>query len=66
LGQIHYPALVLGTQDPGASQFAIADLPEIVLMDEDCTVLLAADGRQALKRLTEGPIPDQISSSPIS
>ncbi len=43
-------------------EFAIADLLEMVLMDEGHHVLTAANGRQALERLTQHPRPDLIIS----
>lgn len=41
-------------------EFAIADLLEMVLTDEGYRVLMAANGRQGLQRLSEGPLPDLI------
>jgi CheY-like chemotaxis protein len=38
-------------------EFAIADLLEMVLTDEGYRVLTAANGRQGLERLAEGPLP---------
>lgn len=43
-------------------EFAIADLLEMVLVDEGYRVLTAANGRQGLQRLAEGPRPDLIIS----
>lgn len=43
-------------------EFAIADLLEMVLTDEGYRVLLAANGRQGLERLAEGPRPDLVLS----
>jgi CheY-like chemotaxis protein len=43
-------------------EFAIADLLEMVLTDEGYDVLLAANGRQGLERLAEGPRPDLVIS----
>ena len=43
-------------------EFAIADLLEMVLVDEGHHVLTAANGRQALQRLVEHPLPDLIIS----
>ena len=43
-------------------EFAIADLLEMALTDEGYRVLTAANGRQGLKRLTEGPRPDLVIS----
>jgi len=43
-------------------EFAIADLLEMVLTDEGYHVLMAANGRQGLERLSEGPRPDLIIS----
>lgn len=43
-------------------EFAIADLLEMVLTDEGYRVLLAANGRQGLERLAEGPRPDLVIS----
>ncbi len=43
-------------------EFAIAELLEMVLTDEGYRVLTAANGRQGLKRLAEGPRPDLIIS----
>lgn len=41
-------------------EFAIADLLEVVLTDEGYSVVIAANGRQALERLSEAPIPDLV------
>ena len=49
-------ATVLVVED----EFAIADLLEMVLTDEGHRVLTAANGRQALERLAEGPRPDLV------
>ena len=43
-------------------EFAIADLLEMALTDEGYRVLIAANGRQGLTRLAEGPRPDLIIS----
>jgi CheY-like chemotaxis protein len=43
-------------------EFAIADLLEMVLTDEGYHVVTAANGRQGLQRLAEGPRPDLIIS----
>jgi CheY-like chemotaxis protein len=43
-------------------EFAIADLLEMALTDEGYRVLLAANGRQGLQRLAEGPRPDLVIS----
>jgi len=43
-------------------EFAIADLLEMVLTDEGYHVLTAANGRQGLERLAEGPRPDLVIS----
>ncbi len=43
-------------------EFAIADLLEMVLTDEGYRVLTAANGRQGLQRLAEGPLPDLVIS----
>ena len=43
-------------------EFAIADLLEMVLTDEGYRVLHAANGRQGLERLAEGPRPDLVIS----
>lgn len=43
-------------------EFAIADLLEMVLIDEGHRVLMAANGRQGLERLAEEPRPDLIIS----
>jgi hypothetical protein len=41
-------------------EFAIAELLEMVLTDEGYRVLTAANGRQGLQRLAEGPHPDLV------
>jgi len=41
-------------------EFAIADLLEMALTDEGYRVLTAANGRQGLARLAEGPRPDLV------
>ena len=41
-------------------EFAIADLLETVFADEGYRVLIAANGRQGLKHLAEGPRPDLV------
>ena len=43
-------------------EFAIADLLEMALTDEGYRVLTAANGRQGLERLAEGPPPDLVIS----
>jgi len=43
-------------------EFAIADLLEMALTDEGYRVLTAANGRQGLARLAEGPRPDLVIS----
>ncbi len=43
-------------------EFAIADLLEMALIDEGYRVLTAANGRQGLARLAEGPRPDLVIS----
>jgi CheY-like chemotaxis protein len=43
-------------------EFAIADLLETVFADEGYRVLTAANGRQGLERLAEGPRPDLVIS----
>lgn len=43
-------------------EFAIADLLEMALTDEGHRVLHAANGRQGLERLAEGPRPDLVIS----
>lgn len=43
-------------------EFSIADLLEIVLTDEGYSVLTAANGRQGLERLAQGPRPDLVIS----
>lgn len=52
------PATVLIVED----EFAIADLLEMVLADEGYRVVRAANGRQGLERLAEGPPPDLVIS----
>jgi CheY-like chemotaxis protein len=49
-------ATVLVVED----EFAIADLLEMVLADAGHRVLTAANGRQGLERLAEGPRPDLV------
>jgi CheY-like chemotaxis protein len=49
-------ATVLVVED----EFAIAALLEMVLTDEGHHVLTAANGRQGLERLAEGPRPDLV------
>jgi CheY-like chemotaxis protein len=51
-------ALVLIVED----EFAIADMLEMALTDEGYRVVLAANGRQGLDRLAEGPLPDLVIS----
>jgi CheY-like chemotaxis protein len=51
-------ALVLIVED----EFAIADLLEMALTDEGYRVVLAANGRQGVERLAEGPLPDLVIS----
>jgi CheY-like chemotaxis protein len=51
-------AIVLIVED----EFAIADLLEMVLTDEGYRVLTAANGRQGLERLADGPLPDLVIS----
>jgi CheY-like chemotaxis protein len=51
------PATVLIVED----EFAIADLLEMALTDEGYRVVRAANGRQGLERLAEGP-PDLVLS----
>lgn len=51
-------ATVLVVED----EFAIADLLEMTLTDEGHRVLHAANGRQGLERLAEGPRPDLVIS----
>ena len=51
-------ATVLVVED----EFAIADLLEMALTDEGHRVLLAANGRQGLECLAEGPRPDLVIS----
>ena len=41
-------------------EFAIAELLEIVLIDEGYRVLTATNGRQGLQRLAEDPCPDLV------
>ena len=41
-------------------EFAVADLLEMALADEGYRVLTAANGRQGLERLAEGPRPDLV------
>jgi len=43
-------------------EFAITDLLEMALTDEGYRVLTAANGRQGLARLAEGPRPDLVIS----
>ena len=43
-------------------EFAIADLLEMVLVDEGYQVLKAGNGQQGLQRLAEGPRPDLVIS----
>lgn len=43
-------------------EFAIADLLEMVLIDEGYRVVTAANGRQGLERLAEDPRPDLVIS----
>jgi CheY-like chemotaxis protein len=43
-------------------EFAIADLLEMALNDEGYRVLRAANGRQGIERLAEGPRPDLVIS----
>jgi CheY-like chemotaxis protein len=50
--------LVLIVED----EFAIAELLEMALTDGGYRVALAANGRQGLERLAEGPLPDLIIS----
>ncbi len=57
-GPVSGVATVLIVED----EFAIADLLEMVLTDEGYRVLLAANGRQGLERLAEGPRPDLVIS----
>ena len=52
------PATVLIVED----EFAIADLLETALTDEGYRVIKAANGRQGLERLGEGPPPDVVIS----
>jgi CheY-like chemotaxis protein len=51
-------ATVLVVED----EFAIADLLEMALTDEGYRVVTAANGRQGLTRLAEGPLPDLVIS----
>lgn len=41
-------------------EFAVADVLEMALADEGYRVLTAANGRQGLQRLAEGPRPDLV------
>ena len=50
--------LVLIVED----EFAIADLLEMALIDGGFRVVMAANGRQGLQCLTQGPLPDLIIS----
>ena len=43
-------------------EFAIADLLEMALIDEGYPCVTAANGRQGLERLAEGPRPDLVIS----
>ncbi len=43
-------------------EFAVAELLEMALADEGYRVLTAANGRQGLQRLAEGPRPDLVIS----
>jgi CheY-like chemotaxis protein len=43
-------------------EFAIAELLEMALKDSGYRIALAANGRQGLERLAEGPLPDLIIS----
>jgi CheY-like chemotaxis protein len=52
------PATVLIVED----EYAIADLLEMALTDEGYRVVRAANGRQGLDRLAEGPRPDLVIS----
>ena len=52
------PPTVLIVED----EFVIADLLEMALTDEGYRVILAANGRQGLERLAEGPLPDLVIS----
>ena len=52
------PATVLIVED----EFVIADLLEMALTDEGYRVVTAANGRQGLARLAEGPTPDLVIS----
>lgn len=51
-------AIILVVDD----EFAIADLLEMVLVDEGHQVLTAANGRQGLEQLSKDPRPDLIIS----
>ena len=55
---MNVPATVLIVED----EFVIADLLEMALTDEGYRVILAANGRQGLERLAEGPLPDLVIS----
>jgi len=50
--------LVLIVED----EFAIAELLEMVLIDEGYRVVMAANGRQGLQCLAQGPLPDVVIS----
>jgi len=50
--------LVLIVED----EFAIAEILGMALTDSGYRIALAANGRQALERLAEGPLPDMIIS----
>ena len=52
------PPTVLIVED----EFVIADLLEMALIDEGYRVVTAANGRQGLERLAEGPPPDLVIS----
>jgi CheY-like chemotaxis protein len=52
------PATVLIVED----EFVIAELLEMALTDEGYSVVRAANGRQGLERLAEGPPPDLVIS----
>jgi CheY-like chemotaxis protein len=52
------PAIELIVED----EFAVADLLEMALIDEGYRVIRAANGRQGLERLAEGPPPDRVIS----
>jgi CheY-like chemotaxis protein len=43
-------------------EFVIAELLEMALTDEGYRVVRAANGRQGLERLAEGPLPDLVIS----